>query len=351
MADLFDTRHLFRMTDCTGLLQHSVCGVPDPKEGYTSDDNARALILAVLLEKRSPGGPYRALAERYLGFLLGAEKRRRFRNFMRYDRSFPEKQGSEDCFGRCILALCFAASSPVLPEADRLCAERLLHRTEAGCADLTFPKSKAYALTGLSLQSGNHTEYAEPLRESLADTYLQNRRQDWRWFENSVTYCGGILPFALLSAPPGDGKLSEIALESLDFLLEHEFRGGMFLPVGCRGWFPKGSQPALYDEQPVEACSMMLVCRKAFQATGKSEYRSAALRCFQWYLGRNIAGASMVDPETGGCWDGITPAGLNRNEGAESLLCWLISALLAEEEGWYGPGNRSASDSDALSVP
>src|SRR6266404_4780072 len=43
--------HLHRMTDDTGMLQHAIFTIPNRAEGYTTDDNARALILAVLLEQ------------------------------------------------------------------------------------------------------------------------------------------------------------------------------------------------------------------------------------------------------------------------------------------------------------
>jgi hypothetical protein len=39
------------MTDNTGILQHAVFHLPNYNEGYTTDDNARALVLAVLLDR------------------------------------------------------------------------------------------------------------------------------------------------------------------------------------------------------------------------------------------------------------------------------------------------------------
>lgn len=335
MADPIDTRFLFRMTDDTGLFQHAVFGVPDPKEGYTSDDNARAMILAAMLYERSPEEKYQSLLSLYLRFLLYAEKGRWFRNFLGYDRKFTEKRGSEDCFGRCVLALSYVASRPKLPASIRGCAEKLLLRAVESCSLLTFPKAKAYALTGLSL-SGDPgvTPLLLTLRDSLSDTYLQSRRKDWRWFEKKVTYCGGILPLSILCSCCGRDQRLRIGFESLDFLLKSEIRNGTFYPVGCRGWFSRGKAPAWYDEQPVEPCSLMITCLKAYRISGRKAYREAAETCFQWYLGQNIAGVPMIDLETGGCLDGITRVGINRNEGAESIVCWLTAALLAEQEGW-----------------
>src|SRR3977135_1395269 len=47
--------HLNRMTDDTGILQHSIFTIPNRREGYTTDDNARALIFAVLLGRLDNG--------------------------------------------------------------------------------------------------------------------------------------------------------------------------------------------------------------------------------------------------------------------------------------------------------
>ncbi|HEX8992274.1 MAG TPA: glycosyltransferase family 4 protein, partial [Anaerolineales bacterium] len=61
-------RHLQRMTDHTGILQHAVFSIPNYQEGYTTDDNARALIVSILLEQLGEKkGP--ELGSRYLAFL------------------------------------------------------------------------------------------------------------------------------------------------------------------------------------------------------------------------------------------------------------------------------------------
>ena len=336
MPHTLDLRYLFRMTDCTGMFQHAVLGVPDPSEGYTTDDNARALILAVMLYEDSSQKEYEELIIRYLSFLLYAEKDRWFRNFMDYSRIFTEKRGSEDCFGRCLLALGFTTSRKRLPASVRGCAEKLLRRTVSSCSSLNCIKSKAYALAGLALWNTEEAQpYIQLLRDSLADTYLQYRRESWCWFEDTVTYCSAILPFAILCAFPAESPEREIGFESLDFLVDTMFHGETFRPVGCRGWLKRGSSPAVYDEQPVEACGMMLACIKAYALTENADYLQRAKHCFYWYLGENIAQIPLIDPETGGCFDGLTADGINNNEGAESILSWLIAALTAKRNHWF----------------
>ncbi len=336
MSDQIDTRYLFRLTDDTGMFQHAVLGVPDPSEGYTSDDNARALILAAALYAGSHERRYEDLMVRYMSFLVYAEKDRWFRNFMGYDRNFLEKRGSEDSFGRCMLALGFTASCRDLPIAVCGCADRLLGRVVASCSSLTFLKGKAYALCGLLLWKSSAAQpFAKMLAESVVDTYAQCRREDWRWFEDNITYCSAILPFSMFLAGGSDPRCLKIGLESLDFLLGITIQKGIFKPVGCKGWMKRGGSPAEFDEQPVEACGMMLACLNAYALTRKEDYRQNARQCFLWYLGENSQRLSMIDPETGGCRDGLKKDGLNGNEGAESIVCWLISALAAEKEGWF----------------
>lgn len=336
MTNPIDDRYLFRITDDTGMFQHAVSGMPDPSEGYTSDDNARALILAALLYRRSPEQKYEDLLYRYTRFLLYAQKGGWFRNFMGYDRRFLERRGSEDCFGRCLCALGFTVSDPELPRPVREAARKLLEKTYRSCSTLSFLKGKAYALAGLLLWGDPAAlPGAEMLSESIVDTYAQCRREDWRWFEDRITYCSGILPLSLLLAHERAGwkQALGVGLESLDFLLSATLRDEFFHPVGCRGWYEKGGTPAEYDEQPVEACSTMLACLAAHRITGEKKYREAAARCHRWYLGENSHRLPLVDPETGGCLDGLTKAGFNGNEGAESIVCWLIAALAAEREG------------------
>jgi hypothetical protein len=335
MNEMIDDRYVFRITDDTGMFQHAVSGVPDPTEGYTLDDNARALIMSALLYQKSPEKKYEDLLYRYTSFLLYAQKRGWFRNFMGYDRRFLEKRGSEDSFGRCICSLGYTVSCEALPDSIRQAVQKLLFKTYQSCSSLSFLKGKAYALAGLLLWGDPAgLPGAEMLTESIVDTYAQCRREDWRWFEDQMTYCSGILPFSLLLSCRRTRRKNTagVALESLDFLLSVTIRDGIFHPIGCKGWYPKGGSPAEFDEQPVEACSTMLACLAAYRETGDSKYRDSAARCYHWYLGDNSLRQPLIDPETGGCRDGLIKGGVNCNEGAESIVCWLIAALAAERE-------------------
>lgn len=322
--------HIFRMTDSTGMLQHAKYGVPDPTHGYTADDNARALIMAAMLFEAANNNRYLDLAFRYLGFLLYARNGAWFRNYMDYDRHFKEDRGSQDCFGRCIWALGFTASRQRLPVGIRQAAEFLLQQTIAGCDELTASRSQAYALIGLHhWNDGQSRDLLLKLASDLSSTYRYTSGKDWKWFDERLTYCNAVMPWAMLSAYEAtqEKRYQDIGFESLDFLLSVTFKNNLFQPVGCNGWFLKGQTAARFDEQPVEACETLLACLKAYDLSGKDIYRNRARQCLEWYTGQNSQGISLIDPDTGGCMDGLTPHGPNRNEGAESLVSWMIAFL------------------------
>ena len=323
--------YIFRMTDDTGMLQHARRSIPDPCKGYTTDDNARALIMASLLFELTRKQKYQDLAARYLGFLLYAQNGAWFRNFMDYDRRFSEEKGSEDCFGRCMWALGFVTSRADLPEEIRCVADDLLSQTVSGCGELTYLRAKAYTIIGLNYWKGTGSrERVIRLAAEIGDAYEHCATTDWKWFEDEITYCNAILPWSMLVAYETTGKkrYREIGLESLEFLLDTTFAGDLFHPVGCKSWFVKGQKPAEYDQQPVEACETLLACLKAHKLTGESRYRDRAKQCLDWYTGQNIRKVSLIDPETGGCRDGLTAGNPNPNEGAESLVSWMIASLV-----------------------
>ena len=325
--------HIFRMTDSCGMLQHTRYGVPDPSTGYTVDDNARALIMAILLFEATQKQEYLNLVVRYLGFLMHAQNGAWFRNFMDYDRCFTEEKGSPDSFGRCIWALGFAASCSCLPAAIRDAAISLLKQTVTGCDELISLRAKAYALIGLSYWQDQETSGRKrKLAAGLAQTYHHAAETGWKWFEESITYCNAVLPWAMLMAPETkEDNYRNIGLESLDFLLGVTLDGEFFHPVGCNGWLLKGKKTAKSDEQPVEACETLLACLKAYELTGNEIYRNCARRCLAWYTGQNSLGVSLIDPDTGGCMDGIMSGGVNRNQGAESIVSWMIASLAWQE--------------------
>lgn len=331
--------HLLRLTDCTGIIQHAAYTLPDRATGYTTDDNARALIAALRVHEAVGDPRALGLAERYLGFLAWVQNGRGgFRNFVAYDRRFLEEEGSEDAFGRAFWALgCTLGMGEGFALARN--ARRLAEAALPRAGRLRSPRARAFTLLGLAewLEAGGRDPRIRALLRRLADGLVRQYRTyagpGWRWFEDLLTYSNGVLPLALFVACAAGGGRDHlaVAVESLDFLGEVLFRDGPLRLVGNRGWYPRGGAPALFDEQPEDAGAMVLAYAAAHRVTGRDEYRRLAGDAFAWFLGRNALGVALYDPATGGCCDGLTPDGPNLNQGAESLLAYLLAHLALGE--------------------
>ena len=330
LPSVLEDAYVFRMTDDTGMFQHAQYDVPDPSHGYTTDDNARALIMAAMLFEVHGQKKYLDLVYRYLTFMLYAEAEGWLCNFMRYDRLFVKEKGSQDCFGRSLWALGSTASSPSLPEPVRAVAKNLFDKAAGNCDKLIHLRSMAYAVLGLVHRDNDRArQLADCLANNIVESYHRTAVSDWRWFEDKLTYCNAVLPWALMEAYTVTRKREflDIGLESLGFLSENTFRQGVFWPIGCKGWYARGSDPAKYDQQPVEACETLLASLKAFELTGDNTYLTRSRQCLAWYFGENSLSVSLIEPKTGGCKDGIMAAGLNPNQGAESLVSSQIAWL------------------------
>lgn len=328
----FKDDYIFLLTDDTGMLQHSKCSLPDPRHGYTTDDNARALIMALMLYEKFKKKEYLDLIYRYASFLVNAQNEKgKFRNFMEYDRKWLEKEGSEDCFGRCIWALCFALSRESTPRGVKDGLSYIFKNAKPHIENLTALRARAYAIIGLSHLKGNEEKsLIIKLARSLCREYEDHKDGDWKWFEDNVTYCNSIFPWSLILAyeVTKEKEFLTVAEENLKFLEGVTFKDGYFKPVGCHGWLLKGGKPAEYDEQTVEACEAVLTYLEAYKVTGNKDYLQKAKICHSWYEGTNSKGISLIDSENGGCYDGLTAEkGVNLNMGAESQVSYVISYL------------------------
>lgn len=330
--------HLRFLTDDTGILQHALFHIPQRQYGYCTDDNARALIVSVLAGRLRPAAYLDALAVRYLSFLEHAfnEKSGRFRNFMSFDRRWLEYQGSEDCHGRAVWALGLTAartSSPAL--IDPAC--RFLERALPALPDFTALRALAFGIIGLCWyvkscdQSGKSRGILELLANRLLDSFRTNSCPQWPWPEDFLTYSNAKLPQALIMA----GRLLEntemlnTGLRSLAWLAElQKCEAEHFVPIGNRGWCRRNGVRARFDQQPLEAQAMTDACLAAFEATAESFWLDNAYLSFEWFLGRNDLACALYNASTGGCCDGLGSDGVNRNQGAESTLSWLLSLCL-----------------------
>jgi hypothetical protein len=336
--------HLNQMTDDTGMLQHAIFTIPNRREGYTTDDNARALILAVLLEQSDdnrrgkadlPSANSPAL---FLSFLEHAfhPAKGRFKNFLRYDRRWNEPVGSEDCHGRALWGLGTVLGRS-RDQAFRGAAGRLFEVSLPAAVEFSSPRAWAYTLLGIHeyLNSYPGDRDAQKVRSTLSrrllEMYESIRRPDWKWFENVVAYGNARLPQALLlvGSACSDDRMISAGLESLDWLssVQHCAINRHFVPIGSQGFYHQGGEKARFDQQPLEAAGAVSACLQAYRVTGDSRWRNEARSTFNWFLGDNDLQLPLYDSVTGGCRDGLHPERANENQGAESTLSFLMALV------------------------
>jgi glycosyltransferase involved in cell wall biosynthesis len=330
--------HWHRMTDDTGMLQHAIFTMPNRGEGYTTDDNARALILAAMLEQRNKDSLVSANPTQYLSFLEHAfnPAKGRFKNFLRYDRRWNEPVGSEDCHGRALWAL-----GTVLGQSQdqglRGAAGRLFEFSLSAVTQFNSPRAWAYALLGIqeyltSYPGDRDTQKVRSvLSRRLLEMYQSIRRLDWKWFEDVLAYGNARLPQALLlvGSACSDDHMISAGLESLDWLsqVQHCDIHGHFVPIGSQGFYRQNGEKARFDQQPLEAAGAVSACLQAYRVTGDSRWRKEAWSAFNWFLGDNDLQLPLYDSVTGGCRDGLHPDRANENQGAESTLSFLMALL------------------------
>jgi len=331
----FSLTHVLRLTDDTGIVQHAKYGIPNLKEGYCLDDNARALIMALMAYERNNSREAYELLPVYLSYIHYMQTEDgNFRNFLSFSRHYLDEVGSEDSFGRTIWALGYlihcAANNPY-----REFATELFHRSFPHFKALRYLRGMgntiigiAHYLTVFPTDEGMLNEMVR-LTNELVAAYEKTRADDWEWFEEQLTYDNAILPLALLHSCEitGNEKVKKIALKTMNFLDNLTLSNGYLSPVGNDGWYSRGGVMPIFDQQAIETMAMVLMHFQAYRTFRKPEYIEKMFLSYRWFLGENTLRAPLYDHETKGCCDGLLPNGINRNQGAESTLAYLISHL------------------------
>jgi glycosyltransferase involved in cell wall biosynthesis len=351
--------HLSRMTDSTGLFQHAVFSVPNFSEGYCTDDNARAFILAVLLdEMEEEPEKVRTLATTYAAFLHHAFNpgTRRFHNHLSFDRHWIDKQGSEDSHGRALWALGLGMGrSPY--RTFQVMAGQIFAQALPAVTEFSSPRAWAFSLLGIHeyLQRLNGDRFAHQMRDHLTTRLMElfdrTAGTEWPWFEDVLSYDNAKLAHALIQSGRATGQAAvfERGVKALRWLVEvQSAENGDFRPIGSNGFFRRGGTRATFDQQPIEAHSMVSACLEACRATSDPWWQTQAQRAFDWFLGWNDLGLELYASSTGGCRDALHVDRVNQNQGAESTLAFLLS--LAEMQlmqnavsGFYPPAHPAPS--------
>jgi glycosyltransferase involved in cell wall biosynthesis len=338
----YSLAHIKRLTDDTGIVQHAKYGIPNLKEGYCLDDNARALLMALMAYRQNKDMEALELIPIYLSFIHYMQRDNgNFGNFLSFSRQFLDEYGSEDSFGRTIWALGFLISNAPNDSFKQIGREiysrsiQYFEKIESirGIANIII--GIAYFLKD-SQENEPQLQLLLNLTSKLVYAYQENWDENWHWFESAMSYDNGILPLAMYHAAEitNDDELLKIANESLEFLEKTTNNHGYFAPVGNKGWYQKGGEIPEYDQQSIDVMAMVLLYRQAYQVTKEKEYIDKLFSSYMWFLGENSLRLPIYDHETSGCCDGLQSTGVNRNQGAESTLAYWIShiSVLAAQE-------------------
>ena len=326
--------HLHRLTDDTGLFQHAKFTIPLRSEGYTTDDNARALIVATKHYALHHEPETLQLIDMYLAFVLHSHNDNgTVKNFMDFDRTWHKAEPVSDALGRVIWAFGTLLSQPPSDIYVPIAQERI--DIAMPLIEKQYPRGMAYSILGLAgyLKQFPDAEDVKRCMAKAADLIMlqfeKNMKPGWLWFENILTYDNAMLPCALFTAGISlrDKKYIEIAKKICDFVLETTFTGSHFSFVGCQGWFPRGGQKAQFDQQPIEVAGTILMLDAGYKATKDKKYLMLRQKAFNWFLGENDLGIPLYDPKSKGCGDGLGKEGVSLNQGAESTLSFLLGLL------------------------
>lgn len=325
--------HLDVLSDDVGIMQHAIGPRPDPAHGYCTDDVARALEVDLLHQRVLGWDAVASSAWRSVRFLDEAFDREtgRFRNFRGVDGSWLDERASEDSQGRAMLALgaaiggspdvamvdrCLSLFSQALPAAQALRALRARASVLLGCDAVmrvapTEPTALAYDF----------------LADRLVSTFRSTAGSAWPWPESRLTYENALPARSLIVAGQrlDSIRILDDGLRVLDWLMIEQTVSDHFSPIG-NGWWSQGGEKSRFDQQPIEATALLLAAESAYELTGNDRYRAAMERAYAWFLGENDVGVNVAIPERGASFDGLESRGVNRNQGAESTLMWLIAA-------------------------
>jgi glycosyltransferase involved in cell wall biosynthesis len=327
--------HLMALSDDVGLLQHASFGIPDRDHGYSADDVGRGLAALMTFYNQQKEEQVLPIIRTYISFLNHSQTETgHFHNFMSYDRTFLDEQGSDETLGRVVWGLGTVVRwGP--KEQIRALAQNMMAKAAPRMLELDAPRAKADAIIGMYhllqkfVGASQFKRLLVQLADDLVGLYKENHSQDWQWFEEVITYGNAKIPEALLRGyqVTQNKEYLDVALESLEFLTKEQWNGVYFELVGNENWYPKGGERALFGQQPVDAAYLVEAYVAASEVTNKSKFLELARLAFDWFLGRNRLNTALYDFADGSVADGIDSSGISANQGAESVVCYLLAVL------------------------
>lgn len=334
----FDLTHLYRLTDRIGILQHARTSIPYFKTGYCLDDNSRALVLSLYAWNKTKDDKILELMDVYISYISFMQQQDgSFNNFLDFQRTSFVDGISDDALGRTFWALgCLVNLAPT--DSMFQIGLDMSYRFENQLKNLTYARGYANGIFGLEQlikrfpDQEKYRIMLNDLANKLCYKYENSKIEDWNWFEDTISYDNGLMPASLYVAYQitQNKRYLQIAEESRLFLESKCFREEWLSLIGNVRWLRKGDDFTLFAQQPVDALAMVIMYEKAYQVTKDAEMINKLLLSFYWYLGYNDLNISLIDSETNGCHDGIEEFNINRNQGAESMISYLLSYHIAE---------------------
>ncbi len=330
--------HLKKMSDSTGIFQHATYSYPNRDEGYCTDDNVRALMAAILNKYSQNDDSLNWYIDKYLTFVLHSYNKDAglFRNFMSFDRKWLEDVGAEDCNGRVIYVLGYIVKNTT-SNSTLSFVKSLFDQSIKNMSAFKSPRAIAYIIMGcifyLKRFSGAREikKICKTLSDRLLEYYNDTSTDNWKWYESYLTYDNARLSQAMITAGSflGNKAYTAAGIESLTWLYDqlYDTEKNCLSLVGNDGWYYKGKTKAKYDQQPMEIPAIIDACYQAFMISNDTQWINKLSVAFSWFLGNNDRQEPLCDLITGGCFDGLTPAMINQNQGAESTISWLQSLL------------------------
>ena len=329
-----ELRHVSRLTDDRGILEHARGIHPRFSHGYCTDDNARLLVVAV--RHNEPDSEAEVLARVAARFLLDAQvEDGRVHNRMSFERMWIDQPNREDCWGRAMWGFGTAVSLSADVELRNRCYEAF----EIG-QNIRTPHLRSLCFSVLGAAEILHVESthvgAMRIMEDAAMRFhsLQSSANDWLWPERRLTYANAVLPEAIIAcgAAIKDEVLTQKGIDLLDWLVNREINDDHLsvTPVGGKG--PHDVGP-MFDQQPIEVSSIADACKRAYYVTSDGKWLDVVDLAVTWFMGNNDAGESMIDLQSGGGFDGLHIDGVNLNQGAESTLA-MISTMQHHASTW-----------------
>lgn len=336
--------HLTRMTDDFGLFQFAHLTTPNKEFGYTIDDNARALIFCSWYLKEQQSPEIEKLLTIYLYFLKKCQQPDgSFLNYIEYKNKLPTPQNTqedlEDAQSRAMWALAEVLSNEKLPNSIRDMAKNLFVLKLQQPVSFTHLRAQAFAIKAITIALNYLPEkkleligVTEKYANILLTALTTHSVKSWRWFEDELNYNNAVLPESLLLAGNAldNTDYTQQGIAALEFLISKTF-STTYMPIGHSSWYKNNETRSNYDQQPEDPASMIIALSTAFAHTQNESYKKLANICFSWFLGNNSLKKSLYDVSTGGCYDGLHPNRVNLNEGAESLVSYLMSRLLISQ--------------------